>query len=133
MEFVLDAEVRKVHRVIEVPEVMVACPVFDLARGTIGSSVTVRPAAVSFLEPFLVLALELVLEDDAADVGALFAKPFLFAQVGAIELDVVRQLARPAYAGVEGLLARIVTVAAVGFQEVMAAFRQRDRALATVQ
>ena len=58
------------------------------------------------LQPLLVLALELVLEDDATDVRALLAKPLLVAQVGAIELGVVRQLARPADAGVERLLAR---------------------------
>jgi hypothetical protein len=63
----------------------------------------------------------------------LIAEPFLFAQVCGIELDVVRQLTRPAHAGVEGLRPRVVAVAAVGLQEVVAAVRERHGALAAVQ
>jgi len=81
----------------------------------------------------LVLALELVLEDDAADVGALFPNAFLFPQIRAIELDVVRQLTWPVHAGVEGLPVSVVAAAAMGFQEVMTAFRERQGALAAVQ
>jgi len=65
------------------------------------------------LQPLLVLAFQFLLEHDTADVGALFAEAFLLAQERAIELGVMRQLARPADAGVEGLLAVIITVAAV--------------------
>lgn len=89
LKFVLDAEVGKMHGVIEVREVVVACPVFDLARVAIGSAVAVWPAAVSFLEPFLVLALEFVVQNDAADIGALVAEPLLVSQVRAIELRIM--------------------------------------------
>jgi hypothetical protein len=132
VQFVLDAEVGKMHGVIEVRELVVACPVFDLARVAIGSSVAVRPAAVSFLEPFLVLALEFVVQNDAADVGALFAEPLLFSQVRAIELGIMRQLARPIHAPVKGLFPCIVPVAAVRLQQVMTAFGQRHGSLAAV-
>jgi hypothetical protein len=71
-----------------------------------------------------------VVEHNAADVGALVAKPPVFAQVRAVELDIVRQLTRPADAGIEPLVARIGTIAAVGFQEVMAALCQRHGTLA---
>jgi hypothetical protein len=89
LKFVLDAEVGKMHGVIEVREVVIACPVFDLARVAIGSAVAVWPAAVSFLEPFLVLALEFVVQNDAADIGALVAEPLLVSQVRAIELRIM--------------------------------------------
>ncbi len=120
VQFVLDPEVGKANAVIEVRQVVLTRPAFDLVAIAIGSSIAVWPAAVPLLEPLLILALELVVEDDAPNLRALVAEPFLFSQVSAIELDVVRQLTRPADAGVEGLLPHIVAVAAVGFQEVVA-------------
>jgi hypothetical protein len=120
VQFVLDPEVGKADAVVEVRQVVLTRPAFDLAAIAIGSSIAVWSAAVPLLEPFLILALELVVEDDAPNLRALVAEPFLFSQVGAIELDVVRQLSRPAHAGAEALLPRIVAVAAVGFQEVVA-------------
>jgi hypothetical protein len=108
-------------------------PAFDLVAIPIGSSIAIRPAAVAFLKPLLILALELAVEDDAPNLRALVAEPFVFPNVGAIELDVVRQLTRPADAGVVGLLPRIVAVAAMGFQEVVAVCGQRQDALAVVE
>jgi hypothetical protein len=84
VQLVLDAEVWEVDRLVEVRQVVVPCPFFDLAVVTIRPSVAVGASAIVFLQPFLLLALELVVEDDAADVGALVAKPRLFAQVRAI-------------------------------------------------
>jgi hypothetical protein len=133
VEIVLDAEVWKVDRLIEVRQVVIPRPLFYLAGVPIRSSVAVGASAIVLLQPLLILALELVVEDDAADVAALVAKPRLFAQVGTIELDVVRQLPRPAHAGVEPLFARIGPIKTVGFQEVMAAFCQRHGTLAAVK
>ena len=90
VQFVLDAEVGEADAVIEVRQVVLTCPAFDLVAIAIGSSIAVRPAAVPLLEPLLILALELAVEDDAPNVRALVAEPFLFPQVGAIELNVVR-------------------------------------------
>ena len=78
------------HGVIEVRKIVIACPVFNLARVAIGSSVTVWPATIRLLQPFLILALELMFEDHAVNVSALLSKPILFVQIRAIELDVVR-------------------------------------------
>ena len=133
VQFVLDAEIREVDALIEVRQVVLTRPAFDLVAIAIGSSIAVRPAAVPFLKPLLILALELAIEDDAPNLRALVAEPFVLSQVGAIELDVVRQLTRPAHAGVEGLLPRIVAVAAMGFQEVVAVCGERQDALAAVQ
>src|SRR5207244_4146038 len=47
--------------------------------------------------------------------------------------DVMRQLTWPAHAGVEGLTACIVTLAAVGCQEVMTPLRQGHDALPAVK
>jgi hypothetical protein len=64
-------------------------PAFDLAGIAIGSSIAVCPTAVPLLQPLLILALELAFEHDAPNLRALIAEPFVFAPVGAIELDVV--------------------------------------------
>jgi len=113
VQHVLDPEVGEVDALIEGREVMIAGPFLDLARVAIRSAVAVGSAAIVLLQPLLVLAFELLLEHDTADVSALFAEPFLLAQECGIQLRVVRQLARPADAFVEGLLAVILTVATV--------------------
>ena len=74
---------------VEVREVVLSSPFFDLALVAIGSAVAVGPAAIVLLQPFLVFVLEFVIEDDATDVGALFAKPLFFAKVGAIQMGVM--------------------------------------------
>jgi hypothetical protein len=133
VQFVLDAEIGEVDAVVEVRQVVLTRPAFNLVAIAIRSSIAVRPAAVPFLKPLLILAFELAVEDDAPNLRALVAEPFVLSQVGAIELDVVRQLTRPAHAGVEGLLPRIVAVAAMGFQEVVAMWGQRQDALTAVE
>jgi len=133
VQLVLDAEVREVDRLVEVREVVFMRPYFDVSVVAIRPPVAVWPPAIRLLEPFLILALELVLENDAADICALFTKALLFTQVRPIELDVVGQLPRPAHAGIEDLCACVVGVAAVGFQEVATWLRERQCALATVE
>ena len=113
---VLNPEVRKGDAVVEVRQVVLARPLLDLAVVTIMSAVAVRATTIVLLQPFLVFALELLLEDDAADFAALVPDLFLFAQLGAIQLRIVRQLARPADAGDEVLAALVGTLAAVCFQ-----------------
>jgi hypothetical protein len=91
VELVLEAEIGKMNRLVEVREMVFMRSRFDLARVAIRPPVTVRSAAVVLLEPLLVLPLEIVLQDDATDVRALLAKTFFGAQVGTIERGVVRQ------------------------------------------
>jgi hypothetical protein len=57
VQFVLDAEVGEADAVVEVRQVVLTRPAFDLAGIAIGSSVTVWPAAITLLEPLLILAL----------------------------------------------------------------------------
>jgi hypothetical protein len=89
IELVLDAEIRKVDRLVEIRQLVFVRPSLDVALIPIRSPVAVRPTAIVFLQPLLVLSLELVLEDDSANVSALFAEPLFRAQIGAIELGVV--------------------------------------------
>src|SRR5207248_84818 len=79
VQHVLDAEIGKSDAIIEVGQLVFARPLGDLARVPIGTAVAVRTTAVVFLQPFLILALQLGVEDDATDVAALLAKMLLFA------------------------------------------------------
>jgi hypothetical protein len=108
-------------------------PRFYLASVPIRSTVAVWPAAIRLLQPFLILALELLFEHYPMDVRTGVTETLLLAKVGAIHLNVVGQLTGPANAGVEALLARIAAVAAVGLQQLATSFRERHSALATVE
>jgi hypothetical protein len=109
IELVLETEIGKMNRLVEVRQVVFARPFLDFSRVPIGSTVAVWAAAVVFLEKALVLSLQIVLQYHAPDLRALLAQTFLGTQVGAIERGVVRQLAGPADPGAELL----VTLAAV--------------------
>src|SRR5439155_23098846 len=95
-ELVLDPEIGEVHAIVEVREVVLTGPPFDLASVPIRAPVTVRPTAVVLLEEALVLPLEVVLEDDPPNLRTLFAETRFRAEVGVIEGRVVRQLTGPA-------------------------------------
>lgn len=68
VSLVLDAVVREVHLAVEVRQVVLARPVADLVVAAIGSSVAVGAIAVVVLRELLVFALQVLLEDDAADL-----------------------------------------------------------------
>ncbi len=92
--FVLDACVGKVDAVVEVRQLLFPCPRTDLVRFPIRSTVAVLITPVPFLQEPLVLALQLVVENDAPDPPANLAQPYLGACVGAVDLRVVRELSR---------------------------------------
>ena len=68
VDLVLDAVVREMHLAIEVRQVVLARPVADLVVAAVWSSVDVCAVSVVVLQELLVLALEILLEDDAADL-----------------------------------------------------------------
>lgn len=80
----------------------------------------------------MVLALEVVLEDHAPDVGALLAEAPLGAQIRAVELT-VGQLTGPVDAGVERLVPFVIAVAPVRAEQVASPLDQRHGPLATVE
>jgi len=123
IQLVLDAEVREVHALIEIRQVVFVRPPFDLVLVTVGSSIAVRSPAIPFLKPFLILTLEFVIEDDAMDVGALFAQPLFFAKVGAIQMGIMRQLPRSTDVRVERLRPLVIPVTAMRLQQMASALR----------
>jgi hypothetical protein len=65
IDLVFHAVVGEVHLAVKVRQVVLARPVADLAVIAIGSAVAVGPVAVVVLQKFLILALQVLLEDDA--------------------------------------------------------------------
>jgi hypothetical protein len=74
VELVLNADVGKMHPVVEVRQVVLACPLLDLAVVAIGPPITVRAVAIPLLKELLALPLQLAFEDHATDVCATVAK-----------------------------------------------------------
>ena len=109
------------------------CNLFGLA---VRPAVTVLLAAIAFVEESLVVALQLVVEDDAPDPAAPIPQSLRGALVGTIDLGVVRQLARLSEAGPErltGLVRAVVALVAVGLQEVTSSVRQRYGAIVSAE
>jgi hypothetical protein len=69
---VLDASVGKVHLVIVVRQLVLTRPASDLLWLSIGSPVAVLAAAIPVLKEALVIPLEFVVQNDSADLAALF-------------------------------------------------------------
>jgi hypothetical protein len=129
---VLDPRVWKPDVPIVVRQLVFTRPTRNLFRLTVRPAVAVLLAAIALVEESLIVALQLVVEDDAPNPTALAAETLLGALVGAIDLGVVRQLARLSDAGVEGLaglVGAVVTLVAVGLEQVTPAVRQRDGAI----
>ena len=123
---VLDARVGEVDAVVEVRELVFPRPGTE-SRAPPGRAGRRCPlAAVPLLQEPLVLALQLVVEDDAPDPPAVLAQARLGASVGAVDLRVVRQLPRLPEAGVERLAGLPAALQAMGLQQVAAGLREND-------
>src|SRR5688572_21008469 len=130
--FVLDAGIREPDVPIVVRQVVFTRPPCNLFRLTVRPAVAVLLAAITLVQESLIVALQLVVEDDAPNPTALAAETALGALVGAIDAGIVRQLAWLPEAGPERLtwLVRSVTaLVPVGLEQVPAAIRQRYRAI----
>ena len=127
---VLNPRVREPDVPIVVRQLVFPRPTCNLFGLTVRPAVAVLLAAIALVQEPLIVALELVVEDDAPDPAASVPQSLLGALVGAIDLGVVRQLARLSDAGVEGLaglVRAVVTFVSVGFEQVSSAVRQRRR------
>src|SRR6185436_19262701 len=67
---VLDAKVRKLHALFEHGQLAFPGPLRDLVACPRRASVAVLPVTIPLLQEALVVALELVVEDDACDARA---------------------------------------------------------------
>jgi hypothetical protein len=126
---ILDAEVREMHLLIEVRQVVLVRPLANLIGRAVGMSVVVVVVLVAFVEPTLVFALQLVVEDDALDVRAALQETLLGLFVRAIDLEVVFEFPFASEARVERLR-MLVLVIAVALEETAPVLGQAHRMVA---
>ncbi len=112
VHFVLDAVVGEVDLLIEVRQVMFARPLANLVLVAVGAAIAVGTSAVVLLEELLVLALQVLFEDDTPNLEpvVLVSKPGFLLAVRRVEVGVVVDLALAADAGVERLSGLAVSV-----------------------
>ena len=122
---ILNAEVREMDLVIEVRQVVLERPVADLVVAPIRVPVVIRTVAIPLVKPRLVITLELVVEADAINPGAAVGQALRFAFIGAIDLEVVFQLAL-AFDAIPERLAVTLVGSAMVFEQAAAFLRQRD-------
>ena len=75
--FVFDARIGKVHMTVGERQFVLPRPPRDLLRPAIGPAVAVLLATFPLVEKTLVVALQLVVENDAVDPTAFAAEPLL--------------------------------------------------------
>jgi hypothetical protein len=132
LELVLEADVGKVHALIEVRQVVLARPLLDFAGVPIRATVAVRALSIALLQERLVLPFELALHDDIPDVRAAFAELAGGVSIGVVDARVVGQLA-PVYAVAVPVAAPVLAVAEVHLEQLAAAVGEHDAAVAFVQ
>jgi hypothetical protein len=127
---VFDPQIREMHLFVEVRQVVLACPAFDLMRLAIRATVDVWPIRVALVKPALVFAFEFVVQDDAFHLCAALGELVSFAQVRAIDLRVVLDLARLYEPGVERLMVIVMAVRTMRVQQVPATVCEHDNVVA---
>src|SRR5207249_8255884 len=88
-------------------------------------AVLVFALPITLVQPLLVLALEVVVEDHALDAGVTLFEPVRDAEIRPVDLRVVFELAFAFEPRIE-LLARVLLAASTRLQEVTAAVGQDD-------
>jgi len=126
---VLDACIGEVHLVIEVRQLVFERPVPNLFVSPIRVSVVIIAVAVPLMQPLLVVALELMIEDDAIDARAALREALCRPFVRAIDLQVVLKLSFAFQAIPERLAARLVAIT-MTFEKAAALLRERHSMLA---
>src|SRR6185503_16359130 len=108
---ILDSKIREMELIVEVRKIVLVRPVANLVRRPIRVAVIVVVVLVPFVQPSLIVALELVIEDDPFDVSLALEEPRLCLFVGAIDLEVVFQFALTRQARVERLAGLLIAIA----------------------
>src|SRR5262245_25425642 len=131
IDFILDAVVREVHLAIEVRQLVFTGPIANLVLVAARSAVAVRPVAVVVLEELLVLALQVLLENDAADleVVVLISEACFLLAICRVKTRIVVDLAVTTDASVERLPSIAVAFQGVGIEQVPAHFCENQTAL----
>ena len=88
---VFDAKVREVDLLVEVGKVVVARPLLNLTGVAIRAAVAVP---IAFVQPLLILALELVVEGDSSNPRTALGELLSLSQIGVEDLGIVLDFPR---------------------------------------
>jgi hypothetical protein len=135
IDLVLDAKVGEVDAIIEVRQFVVLRPSADLFLVAVRPAVTIGLVAVVVLEEGLVLPLEVLFDDDTADLHVsvlLLETRFLLAKCG-VQVGVVIEFARAVHASVERLGLTLVAFSATSVEQVATLVRENDRLVVFVE
>jgi hypothetical protein len=105
------------------------CPAGNLFGLTIRSAVGVLPPSIAVVEEALIVAFELVVENESANLSTTTPQALVGALIRPIHLGVVRELTGLPDAGIERLaefVAAVRALEAVRFEQISAALRQDD-------
>src|SRR5690606_23430047 len=135
VDLVLDAEVGKVDLVVEVRQLVLTRPCTNLVVVSIRTAVAVSSSAVVLLQELLVLALQVLFEDDATDLEpiVLVTEPRLLLAVGRVEVRVVVELPFAAHARVERLRGLVLAVHRMRVEQVAPLACEGQTALVVAQ
>lgn len=135
LHLVLDTEVGELHPFVDIRQVAILCPTTDLLLVAVRSAIAVRPVAVPLLKELLVFPLQILFEDDAADLDGLVfhAEPRFLLAICCVEVGIVVDLAGAAHARVERLWIALVWLSAVGVEQVAALLREDDGPIGVAQ
>jgi len=127
---VLDSKIREMELVVEVRQIVFVRPVANLVRRPIRVAVVIPVVLVAFVQPPLIVALELVIEDHLLDVGVPLEETRFCLFVGAVDLEVVFQFPLTRQARVERLVGLLIAIAVM--LEEAAAFLRQDHRLVPI-
>jgi hypothetical protein len=124
---ILDANVRELEVPVDERELVLARPLLDLFRATIGLTSALTATAVGLLQEALVLAFELFLEHDTPNPPATGVQPLNRPEIRAVQTHVVGQFARFQDAGIESLSGLAIPVTPGMFQQRPTLIGERDK------
>ncbi len=134
VDVVFDSYVRELDvSLVIARKIVLPRPVLDLQRIAVRSAIAVVTIAIPFLQELLILAFQVVLEDDAVDVRPRVTETFGFLYVGAIKFRVMLQFAWLLDAVMERLALARVLVQAARFEQVASLLGQCDDSVVAVE
>jgi hypothetical protein len=105
---IFDLKVRELDATIDIREVVLLCPGAHCVGVSSGPAVAVTTTPVRLLEEDLIIALEIVFEDDTLNMRALFGQAFCRTKVGFAQLRVVGKFTSAGKTLVEDLTGLVV-------------------------
>jgi hypothetical protein len=124
-----------VDTIIEVRQFVVLRPSANLFLVAVRPPVTIGSVAVVVLEEVLVVPLEVLFEDDTADldVSVLLSKTLSLIAIRGVQVGVVIEFARTVHARVKRLGLTVVALSAIGVEQVATLVRENDRLIVFVE